>query len=202
MYAWKSLHYTGRFANQLLENILCLKEKRGKEGCFYEWQKNEWKKIILTSSDSRSNSVSSTCTTASAPHGIGAPVVTLITWPGITVRVGYMHRQIHRCTGTCKHMHNYRDTVHQLTFKIVCVYVFKQALYMCLPVPQPGTPQWEIDLLGHQQLTNKERSFQNINFERCKNSLSKTEALTSDSIPIFDWGWKRRKIIFGIDILS
>ncbi len=44
--------------------------------------------VRLTSSDSRSSSVSSTCTTASAPHGMGAPVVTLITWPGITVWVG------------------------------------------------------------------------------------------------------------------
>lgn len=44
----------------------------------------------LTSSDSRSSSVSSTWTTASAPQGIGAPVVTLITWPGITVWVGCM----------------------------------------------------------------------------------------------------------------
>lgn len=44
--------------------------------------------VWLTSSDSRRSSVSSTWTTASAPHGIGAPVVTLITWPGITVWVG------------------------------------------------------------------------------------------------------------------
>ncbi|TNN62014.1 hypothetical protein EYF80_027752 [Liparis tanakae] len=34
---------------------------------------------VLTSSDSLSSSVSSTWTTASAPQGIGAPVVTLIT---------------------------------------------------------------------------------------------------------------------------
>lgn len=46
----------------------------------------------LTSSDSRRSSVSSTCTTASAPQGMGAPVVTLITWPGIIVWVGYKHR--------------------------------------------------------------------------------------------------------------
>lgn len=45
--------------------------------------------LWLTSSDSLMSSVSSTCTTASAPHGIGAPVVTRITWPGITVWVGW-----------------------------------------------------------------------------------------------------------------
>lgn len=44
--------------------------------------------VRLTSSDSRSSSVSSTWTTASAPQGMGAPVVTRITWPGITVWVG------------------------------------------------------------------------------------------------------------------
>ena len=51
------------------------------------------KRPKLTSSDSRSSSVSSTWTTASAPHGIGAPVVTLITWPGITVWVGCTETQ-------------------------------------------------------------------------------------------------------------
>lgn len=52
-------------------------------------KKNEFLNLWLTSSDSLMSSVSSTCTTASAPHGIGAPVVTRITWPGITVWVGW-----------------------------------------------------------------------------------------------------------------
>lgn len=55
----------------------------------------------LTSSDSRSSSVSSTWTTASAPQGIGAPVVTLITWPGITVWVGY-NKHTHTHTVLCR----------------------------------------------------------------------------------------------------
>lgn len=71
----------------------------------------------LTSSDSRSNSVSSTCTTASAPHGIGAPVVTLITWPGITVWVGYMDAH----TNTQTHTHTVILTTVLLSLpKIVC----------------------------------------------------------------------------------
>lgn len=51
-------------------------------------------RVPLTSSDSRSSSVSSTWTTASAPHGMGAPVVTLITWPGITVCVGCTDKEV------------------------------------------------------------------------------------------------------------
>lgn len=57
--------------------------------CCLTQKKNEFFNLWLTSSDSLMSSVSSTCTTASAPHGIGAPVVTRITWPGITVWVGW-----------------------------------------------------------------------------------------------------------------
>lgn len=64
-----------------------------------------------TSSDSRRSSVSSTWTTASAPQGIGAPVVTLITWPGITVWVG--------CTHTHTHWHAHTQLLHSACCQVL-----------------------------------------------------------------------------------